>query len=106
VVVWMDALTRRRRCRRCRQCRRTHTRSARRTGDREIGWVEGTGFATLCFGVADDETGEVRNIPHQDGWVIHMPHPMNQNYLHGVPKRKRVTDCRISLTFREIVANL
>jgi alkylated DNA repair dioxygenase AlkB len=79
--------------------------------DRETGWVEGTGFATLCFGaerdfqIKDEETGKVRNIPHQDGWVIHMPHPMNQNYLHGVPKRKRVTDCRISLTFREIVAN-
>eukprot|EP01047_Picozoa_sp_COSAG01_P045530 COSAG01_NODE_4202_length_5244_cov_168.024101_6_plen_187_part_00 len=79
--------------------------------DRETGWVEGTGFATLCFGaerdfqIKDEETSKVRNIPHQDGWVIHMPHPMNQNYLHGVPQRKRVTDCCISLTFREIVAN-
>ena len=32
-----------------------------------------------------------------------VPFPMNSECLHGVPKRKRVTECRISLTFREIV---
>ena len=77
--------------------------------DRETGWAEGTGFATLCFGAERDfqlkheATGEVTNTLHKDGHVLHLPHPMNAEYLHAVPKRKKVTDCRISLTFREII---
>ena len=76
--------------------------------DRETGWVEETGFATLCFGaerdfqVKHEASGEVRTISHKDGHVLHMPYPTNQHYLHSVPKRKKVRDCRISLTFREI----
>ena len=76
--------------------------------DRETGWVEETGFATLCFGaerdfqVKHEASGEVRTISHKDGHVLHMPYPMNHHYLHSVPKRKKVRDCRISLTFREI----
>ena len=76
--------------------------------DRENGWVEGTGFATLSFGaerdfiVKHEATGETRSILHRDGHVLYLPYPMNQECLHGVPKRKRVKDCRISLTFREI----
>ena len=77
--------------------------------DRETGWAEGTGFATLSFGAERDfqikheATGAVANVLHRDGHVLHMPHPMNSDYLHGVPKRKRVKGCRISLTCREIV---
>ena len=77
--------------------------------DRETGWAEGTGFATLSFGAERDfqikheASGEVANVLHRDGHVLHMPHPMNSVYFHGVPKRKKVKDCRISLTFREIV---
>lgn len=79
--------------------------------DREAGWVEGTGFATLCFGgerdflVKHEASGVVTTILHKDGHVIHLPCPMNSECLHAVPKRKRVTECRISLTFREIVTN-
>ena len=40
---------------------------------------------------------------HRDGHALYLPHPMNTEYLHGVPKRKKVKSCRISLTFREIV---
>ena len=77
--------------------------------DRETGWREGTGFATLAFGaerdflVKHEASGEVTSVPHKDGCAIHMPSPMNQEYFHCVPKRKRVKDCRISLTYREIV---
>ena len=41
---------------------------------------------------------------HKDGCVLHMPSPMNQDHLHSVPKRKRIKDCRISLTYREIAS--
>ena len=77
--------------------------------DRETGWAPGSGFATLAFGIArdfqvrDDETMTVTTIPHHPGWVIYLPHPMNQHCMHCVPKRKRAQGCRISLTFREIV---
>ena len=51
-----------------------------------------------------EASGEVTSVPHKDGCAIHMPSPMNQEYFHCVPKRKRVKDCRISLTYREIVS--
>ena len=76
--------------------------------DRETGWTPGTGFATLSFGakrdflIKNEATGEVTTVAHNDGWVLQVPHPMNQENLHAVPKRKRVKDCRISLTFRDI----
>ena len=77
--------------------------------DRETGWAEGTGFATLSFGaerdfqVKHEASGVVTTVLHRDGYVLHLPFPMNSECLHCVPKRKRVTECRISLTFREIV---
>ena len=77
--------------------------------DRETGWAEGSGFATLAFGaerdflVKHEATGEVTSTLHRSGHVLYLPHPMNQTHLHSVPKRKRVASCRISLTFREIV---
>ena len=77
--------------------------------DRETGWAKGSGFATLAFGAARDfqikcdESHETTTISHRPGYAIYLPHPMNHNYTHSVPKRKRVTECRISLTFREIV---
>ena len=67
------------------------------------------GFATLSFGAERDfqvkhaASGVVTTVLHRDGHVLHLPFPMNSECLHGVPKRKRVTECRISLTFREIV---
>jgi hypothetical protein len=65
-------------------------------------------FATLSFGaerdfqVKHEASGVVTTVAHKDGHVLHLPFPMNHECLHGVPKRKRVTACRISLTFREI----
>ena len=76
--------------------------------DRETGWAPNTGFATLAFGAArdfqvkNDESKETTTHLHESGHVIYMPSPMNQHNTHSVPKRKRVTSCRISLTFREI----
>ncbi len=49
-------------------------------------------------------TGEVTSVLHRCGHALHLPSPMNREYLHAVPKRKRVKACRISLTFREIVS--
>eukprot|EP01052_Picozoa_sp_SAG31_P026244 SAG31_NODE_2365_length_5859_cov_22.319097_2_plen_117_part_00 len=77
--------------------------------DREIGWAQGSRFATLAFGVEHDfqikneASGKVETILHKNGQVLYLPAPMNAKKLHGVPKRKKVNDCRISLTFREIV---
>ena len=77
--------------------------------DGETGWAKGTGFATLSFGaerdfqVRHEATGETRSISHRDGHALYLPAPMNQECLHGVPKRKKVKGCRISLTFCEIV---
>tara|TARA_R110001606_G_C15097728_1_gene619341 strand:+ start:94 stop:669 length:576 start_codon:yes stop_codon:yes gene_type:complete len=76
--------------------------------DNEKGWVEKTGFATLSFGAERDfqvrhaETKETKTILHEHGLCLYMKYPMNDTYLHGVPKRKRVIGTRISLTFREI----
>ena len=60
--------------------------------DRETGWAEGTGFATLCFGAERDfqikheDSNVVNTVLHRDGYVIHMPSPMNSENLHAVPK--------------------
>jgi len=76
--------------------------------DKETGWVKNTGFATLSFGAERDfclkkvDIGENKNILHKAGLIIYMPYPMNDYFLHAVPKRKKVTETRISLTFREI----
>ena len=75
--------------------------------DKEVGWVENTGFATLSFGaervflLENNETKQKTKIKHEKGHVINMPYPMNHNYKHGVPPCS-TKDCRISLTFREI----
>ena len=64
--------------------------------DRETGWAKGSGFATLAFGAARDvqikcdESHETTIIPHRPGYAIYLPHPMNHNYTHIVPKRKRM----------------
>ena len=76
--------------------------------DSTEGWAPGSGFATLSFGAVRDfqlrsnETGAVTTIAHKPGVIIYMPHPMNDCVTHGVPKRKKVRECRISLTFRQI----
>jgi|TARA_B110001469_G_C9502412_1_gene250792 alkylated DNA repair dioxygenase AlkB len=76
--------------------------------DKETGWVEGTGFATVSFGserdfqIRHNESKDTTTISHKQGLCIYMPFPMNDNYQHGVPKRKRVVGTRISLTFRQI----
>ena len=77
--------------------------------DRENGWAEGSGFATLAFGAERDfqvknlDTQVTTTYLHKNGHALYMPFPMNRENLHSVPTRKKVTDCRISLTFREII---
>ena len=82
--------------------------------DKEKGWVEGTGFATLSLGAErdflirkehEDEGGTVTTIrtTHKNGTVLHLPWPMNRDYTHSVPAQMKVKGTRISLTFREIV---
>lgn len=75
--------------------------------DDETGWVQGTGFATIAFGVTRDlqiKSDHMRtmNLPHMKGYCIHFCHPANDIYQHAIPKRKRVNSKRISLTLREI----
>ena len=76
--------------------------------DKETGWVQNTGFATLAFGaerdfqIREDETKETQTILHKNGSIIYMPYPLNQHHTHSVPKRKKIKEGRISLTFREI----
>jgi alkylated DNA repair dioxygenase AlkB len=56
--------------------------------DREVGWAEGTGFATMAFGaerdlqVKHEASGVVETVLHTDGHVLHLPHPMNSEHLH------------------------
>ena len=84
----------------------TRSTSVVRTEDKS-----GTRFrvATLAFGaqrdfqIKNEASGKVETILHKNGQVLYLPAPMNAENLHGVPKRKKVNDCRISLTFREIV---
>ena len=79
--------------------------------DKEKGWVENTGVATLAFGaerdfqIKEESTNITTNTLHQNGYVVYLPYPMNHNYFHAVPKRKKIKDPRISLTFREIISN-
>tara|TARA_R110000803_G_scaffold5690_2_gene18789 strand:- start:906 stop:1475 length:570 start_codon:yes stop_codon:yes gene_type:complete len=79
--------------------------------DKEDGWVENTGFATLSFGcerdfqIREKETKETITILHKEGLCIYIPPGMNKTHLHGVPKRKKAEGTRISLTLREIVEN-
>ena len=54
--------------------------------------------------VKHEATGEVTSVLHRCGHALHLPSPMNSEYLRAVPKRKRVKGCRISLTFRDIVS--
>ena len=76
--------------------------------DKEVGWVPNTGFATLSFGaervflLENNETKEKIKIKHEKGHLINMPYPMNDLYKHAVPPCS-TKECRISLTFREII---
>ena len=76
--------------------------------DREDGWEDGVGFATLSFGACrnfdlkEEETGILTRIPHQSGYVIELPRHMNATHTHGVPPQPRVKQPRVSLTFRQI----
>ena len=77
--------------------------------DKEDGWVESTGFATLAFGatrnfdIINDETEILTRIPHKSGYIINMNYPLNSENTHGIPSQPRVKTERVSLTFREII---
>ena len=76
--------------------------------DKETDWTPNTGFATLAFGATrkfclKHRTEEKQHkIQHQAGYVIQLPFPSNQEWLHAVPKMSKSTGLRISLTFRDI----
>tara|TARA_R110001606_G_scaffold277105_1_gene425187 strand:- start:44 stop:628 length:585 start_codon:yes stop_codon:yes gene_type:complete len=78
--------------------------------DKTNGWAENSGFCTLSFGAERDfiirkidNINDKQSIIHENGMAINMPYPMNDIYHHSVPKRKKIKDTRISLTFREII---
>ena len=76
--------------------------------DREDGWADGSGFATLAFGatrhfdVVEESTSILTRIPHRNGYAIDIPRAMNGTHTHGVPSQPRVKEPRVSLTFRDI----
>ena len=78
--------------------------------DREDGWADGTGFATLSFGATrnfdlkEEDTGILTRVPHKSGYIIDLPRSMNTTHTHGVPPQPRVKQPRVSLTFRHIKA--
>ena len=78
--------------------------------DKTDGWVEETGFCTLSLGAERDflirkidDKKDITSILHKNGMAINMGYPMNDFYHHGLPTRKKISECRISLTFREIM---
>ena len=48
-------------------------------------------------------SGETLTVPLESGSVVLMGKGTQKNYKHSVPKRKRVKESRINLTFRSIV---
>ena len=77
--------------------------------DKETNWADKSGFATVSFGaerdflLREEETNKTTTIIHNNGSVIYCPYPLNHTHLHSVPKRLKVKNWRISLTFREII---
>ena len=71
--------------------------------DRETSWAANSGFATLALEQSAIFKLRMNARLHKNGQVLYLLAPMNAENLHSVPKRKKVTECRISLTFREIV---
>lgn len=76
--------------------------------DREDGWAEGSGFATLAFGatrhfdLVEETTGILTRVPHKSGYAIDIPRGMNRTHTHAVPSQPRVKEPRVSLTFRQV----
>ena len=77
--------------------------------DKETGWADNSGVATLSFGserdfqIKEESTNITINTLHEKGHIIYLPYPMNHNFFHAIPKRKKIKDARVSLTFREII---
>jgi hypothetical protein len=69
--------------------------------DSTEGWVPGSGFATLSSAPdATSSSAATRRATAPASHTSqaspsHMPHPMNDHFTHGIPKRKRVDECRI-----------
>lgn len=57
--------------------------------------------ASRTFKVRSRETKEVWNLELEDGSLLLM-HDLQEAYEHAVPKRKKVLEPRINLTFRRI----
>ena len=91
-----------------------------RSGKDGMGWHSddeqeiryGTDIASVSLGVARDfvikhkKTGEKHSFLLRCGDLLIMHSPMQEHWLHSVPKRKKVEDERLNLTFRCIIPNL
>ncbi|GBO07461.1 DNA oxidative demethylase ALKBH2 [Araneus ventricosus] len=67
-------------------------------------------IVTFSFGIKRDiifKRKKYKNvkIPLEHGSMLVMYPPTNQFWYHGIPKRKKVKDVRISLTFRRNLSN-
>lgn len=67
-------------------------------------------IASLSFGVSrdfqlkrKDGKGNTITVELDDGSLLLMEHPTQRYWLHQIPKRKKIGDQRINLTFRQLV---
>lgn len=72
----------------------------------DLGWFPT--IASVSLGVERDfvlrsnESGKKFTIPLKSGSLLLMGGATQQNYVHSVPRRKRVTEGRVNLTFRNV----
>jgi len=59
--------------------------------------------ATRKFYLKNDETKEVEKIVHNEGELLIMNYPTQEEWTHSIPKEKKVKEPRISLTFRRFL---
>lgn len=77
-------------------------------GDKEDSLVENSTIASISLGVERDFylrhniTGKTTKILLQEGSLLLMKGETQKRYKHSVPKRKRINEPRINLTFRLI----
>ncbi len=70
--------------------------------------VSGTDIASVSLGARRDfiikhkKTGEKHTLALAGGDLLIMHYPMQKDWLHSVPKRSKVFDERLNLTFRTI----
>jgi len=86
------------------------------TGDNTIGWhsddekdmINGATIGSLTFGASRDFQFRLKKdktvkfeLVLDDNMLVLMKHPTNRDWQHQLPRRKRVFEPRVNLTFRQ-----